>query len=139
MAVEETVDSGLDASTAALLKNIADQNGPALHELPPETCREVFGGLIIALQGDVLPIHDSKDIEIPGPGGAIPARVYTPRDTGGEKLPALVLFHGGGWVIGNLDTHDNMSRYFANNADLVVINVDYRLAPEHKFPAGHDD
>jgi acetyl esterase len=139
MAAEEIEGSGLDASTAALLKNIADQNGPALHELPPETCREVFGGLVKALQGETLPIHATQDIEIPGPGGAIPARVYTPRDIGGEKLPVLVLYHGGGWVIGDIESHDNMSRYFANNADVIVVNVGYRLAPEHKFPAGHDD
>lgn len=139
MAVEETVEPGLDASTAALLKNLAEQGGPALHEMPVETCRKVFMELITALQGEILPIHKSENIEIPGPGGPIPARVYSPRDTGGAKLPALVLFHGGGWVIGNLETHDNMSRYFANTADVVVVSIDYRLAPEHKFPAGHDD
>ncbi|NQV22614.1 MAG: alpha/beta hydrolase [Rhodospirillales bacterium] len=139
MAVEETVDPGLDASTATLLANIAEQGGPALHEMPVDTCRGVFLGLVQMLQGEILPIHKSENIEIPGPGGAIPARVYTPRDAGGDKLPALLLFHGGGWVIGDLDTHDNMSRYYANNADVVVINVGYRLAPEHKFPAGHDD
>lgn len=139
MAVEETVESGLDASTAALLKNIAEQGGPALHEMPVDVCRKVFTELVTMLQGDVLPIHKSENIEIPGPGGVIPARVYTPRETGGEKLPVLVLFHGGGWVIGDLETHDNMCRYFANNADIAVISIDYRLAPEHKFPAGHDD
>jgi acetyl esterase len=139
MAVEEIAESGLDESTAALLQSIADQNGPALHEMPPEVCREVFNGLVTSLQGEIHPIHASKDIEIPGPNGPIPARVYTPRDTGGEKLPMLVLFHGGGWVIGNVETHDNQSRYFANNADVIVVNVDYRLAPEHKFPEGHDD
>ena len=129
----------LDASTEALLKGIAEQNGPALHEMPVDTCREVFGQLVQNLQGEVLPIHKTEDREISGPNGAIKLRIYTPRDTGGEKLPVLVLFHGGGWVIGDLDTHDNMCRYFANESDVIVVAVDYRLAPENPFPAGIQD
>ena len=78
MAVEEITGGGLDATTAALLKGLAEQGGPAIHELPVDTCREVFRGLVEALQGDILPIHSTQDIEIPGPGGTIPARVYTP-------------------------------------------------------------
>jgi len=129
----------LDASTDALLKNIAAQGGPALHEMPVDTCRAVFLELVQNLQGEVVPIHKSEDREIPGPDGPIPLRIYTPRDAGGDKLPVLVQFHGGGWVIGDLDSHDNMSRYFANEADIIVVAVDYRLAPEHPFPAGIDD
>lgn len=129
----------LDASTDALLKGIAAQNGPALHEMPVDTCRQVFGQLVQNLQGEVLPIHHAEDREISGPNGPIKVRIYTPRDTGGAKLPVLVQFHGGGWVIGDLDTHDNMCRFFANEADVIVVAVDYRLAPEHKFPAGIED
>lgn len=129
----------LDQSTDALLKNIAAQGGPALHEMPVDKCRDVFLELVRALQGEVLPIHACEDREIAGPNGPIPLRIYTPRDAGGSKLPVLVLFHGGGWVIGDLDSHDNMCRYFANEADLIVVAVDYRLAPEHPFPAGIDD
>ncbi len=129
----------LDQSTDALLKNIAAQGGPALHEMPVDKGREVILDLVRALQGEVLPIHACEDREIAGPNGPIPLRIYTPRDTGGDTLPVLVLFHGGGWVIGDLDSHDNMCRYFANEADLVVVAVDYRLAPEHPFPAGIED
>ena len=129
----------LDQSTDALLKNLAAQGGPALHELPVAKCREVFLDLVRALQGEVLPIHACEDREIAGPNGPIGLRVYTPRDTGGELLPVLVQFHGGGWVIGDLDTHDSMCRYFANEADVIVVAVDYRLAPEHPYPAGIDD
>jgi acetyl esterase len=129
----------LDASTDTLLKNIAAQGGPAFHEMEVADCRAAFMGLVQMTQGEVAPIHNSEDRSIPGPGGDIPLRIYTPRDTGGAPLPVLVLYHGGGWVIGDLETHDNMCRHFANKADMVVVSVDYRLAPEHKFPAGHDD
>ncbi len=87
----------------------------------------------------MIPIHDSSDRAIPGPDGDIPVRVYTPRDAEGEKLPVLVVYHGGGWVIGDLETHDNQCRYLSNEADMIVVAVDYRLAPEHKFPAGVND
>jgi acetyl esterase len=75
--------------------------------------------------------------EIPGPAGDIPIRIYRPQGDG--PFPALVYFHGGGWVIGNLDTHDNVCRDLSKKAKCVVINVDYRLAPEHKFPAAAED
>ncbi len=129
----------LDQTTAALLKGMAEQGGKPFHEMDVETCRSIFKGVVAQLQGDILPIHKSEDRTIDGPGGPISIRIFTPRDSGGEKLPILMQFHGGGWVIGDLDTHDNMCRYFANNADVIVVAVDYRLAPEHKFPAGHDD
>jgi len=135
----ENTKMPLDQSTDTLLKNIAAQGGPAFHELPVDTCRKVFKEVVSNLQGDVLPIHHSEDREIAGPSGPIPIRVYTPREIGTEKLPVLVQFHGGGWVIGDLDTHDNMCRYFANEADVIVVAVAYRLAPEHRFPVGIDD
>ena len=74
---------------------------------------------------------------IPGPAGEIPVRIYTPQGSG--PFPALVFFHGGGWVICNLDTHDGTCRSLANGAGCVVVSVDYRLAPEHKFPAAPED
>lgn len=129
----------LDASTDALLKNLAAQNGPAIHQMDVPTARAVFVQLVAALEGERLPIHRSEDRTIAGPNGEIPIRIYTPRDAGAVRLPVLVQFHGGGWVIGNLETHDNMCRYFANEGDAIVVAVDYRLAPEHKFPAGIDD
>lgn len=128
----------LDASTDTLLKTIAAQNGPAIHEMDVPTARAVFGQLVQALGGEQPPIHKSEDRAIDGPNGAIPLRIYTPRESA-EALPVLMDFHGGGWVIGDLDTHDNMCRSLANDADVIVVAVDYRLAPEHKFPAGIND
>lgn len=75
--------------------------------------------------------------DIPGPSGNIPIRIYQPRGDG--PFPALIYFHGGGWVIGNLDTHDNVCRDLAKKAGCIVVAVDYRLAPEHKFPAAVED
>lgn len=129
----------LDQSTDTLLKNLAAQGGPALHEMPVDTCRTVFLELVSALEGDRVAIHTNEDREISGPNGPIPIRINTPRELGDEKLPVLVQFHGGGWVIGDLESHDNMCRYFANEADVIVVAVDYRLAPEHRFPAGIED
>jgi acetyl esterase len=78
-----------------------------------------------------------EDRTIPGPGGAIPVRVYTPGMHG--PYPAVIYFHGGGWVIGDIDTHDPVCRALANAVECVVVSVDYRLAPEHKFPAAVED
>ena len=79
-----------------------------------------------------------EDIRIPGPAGDIPARLYAPR-VGAATLPAVTYFHGGGWVQGDLETHHGLCARLAKHADALVVAVDYRLAPEHKFPAAVDD
>jgi acetyl esterase len=86
------------------------------------------------------PIFKTEDRRVPGPGSHIPIRIYTPREINpGEKLPVLLWFHGGGFVIGSLDTHDSVCRMLANQADCIVVSADYRLAPEYKFPAAVED
>jgi len=82
-------------------------------------------------------LHDVSDRSIPGPVGDIPIRIYKP--SAGDNLPILVYFHGGGWVIGNLDTHDSVCRKLCKDAQVMVVAVDYRLSPEHKFPVPLDD
>jgi acetyl esterase len=77
------------------------------------------------------------DRMIPGPAGDIPVRIYTPIQK--QNLPVVIFYHGGGWVQGNLDTHDNIARALAAGSDTIVVSVDYRLAPEHPFPAGVED
>ncbi|MGH2634272.1 MAG: alpha/beta hydrolase, partial [Tepidiformaceae bacterium] len=84
------------------------------------------------------PIARVEDRKIPGPAGWIPLRIYWPA-TDGAARPGIVWYHGGGWVIGNLDGADYGARMLANAAGMVVISVDYRLAPESKFPAAADD
>lgn len=84
-----------------------------------------------------LPVQFIQDKSIPGPSGPIPLRIYS--DTNEAGLPIVIYCHGGGWVLGNLDSHDNTCRAIAKKANAVVVNVDYRLAPEHPFPAAIDD
>ena len=78
-----------------------------------------------------------EDRSIPGPQGQIPIRIYTAEGTG--KRPLIVFYHGGGWVVGNIETHDDVTRYLAKAAGGTVVSVDYRLAPENPFPAAVDD
>jgi acetyl esterase len=78
-------------------------------------------------------VHSTRDLDVPGPAGRIPARLYLPDGQG--PLPLFVLLHGGGWVIGDLETADNLARFICKRAACAVLSVDYRLAPEHPFPA----
>jgi acetyl esterase/lipase len=108
-------------------------------EMEPERARgENRRGAAIAA-GSPIPMDRVERLEIPGPAGTIPARLYVPLGEDDEPRPLLVYFHGGGWVIGDLDTHDSAVRFLAANAELPVLSVDYRLAPEHPFPAAVDD
>ena len=83
------------------------------------------------------PLAAIEPLKIPAPGGDIPCRLYRPSKA--PLLPALVYLHGGGWILGNLDTHDRIMRLLAEKSGALVLGVDYRLAPEHKFPTAHDD
>jgi len=82
-------------------------------------------------------VHSARDLALPGPAGPIPARLYLPGDQ--RPLPLFVLLHGGGWVIGDLETGDNLARFVCRHAGCAVLSVDYRLAPEHRFPAAVED
>jgi acetyl esterase len=88
---------------------------------------------------DVEEVAEVGDRTVPGPRGAIPVRVYRPGSTSGDPAPGVVYFHGGGWVICDLDTHDGACRRIANEIGAIVVSVDYRLAPEHRYPAAIDD
>jgi acetyl esterase len=85
-----------------------------------------------------IPVARVEAVAIPGPAGTIDARLYVPEEAG-ETSPLLVYFHGGGWVIGGLDTHDDPCRFLASHAGVRLLAVDYRLAPEHPFPAAAED
>src|SRR5690349_20071530 len=84
-----------------------------------------------------IPLPRVEDRTIPGPAGEIPLRLYWPDAE--PPLPALVYYHGGGWVLGDLDGSDPTTRAYASGAGVLVVSVDYRLAPEHPFPAAVDD
>lgn len=129
----------LDPQAKALLDQMAaDPDAPRLIDLPPEGGREMYRAMATMLDLQGVAIGKVEDRAIPGPAGDLPVRIYTPVAAGGT-CPALVYFHGGGWVIGDLDTHDALCRTLANEAGCKVIAVDYRLAPEHPFPAAFDD
>jgi len=118
-----------------LLAALAAAGLPPFEHMTVPQAREAAKGFI-DLQGEPEQIA-TEDRTIPGPAGDIPVRVYTPAGDGSK--PVIVYFHGGGWVIGDLDVCDNPVRRIANRTGAVVVSVDYRLAPEHVYPAAFDD
>ncbi|MEV3904326.1 alpha/beta hydrolase [Mycobacterium sp. NPDC050551] len=102
----------------------------------PEDARRRFRDLP---RTPVLPELRVEDRTVDGPAGPIPVRVYWPPEVSSARPPVLVWLHGGGWVVGDLDTYDNTARQHAAGAGAVVVSVDYRLAPEHPYPAAVDD
>jgi acetyl esterase len=108
--------------------------------LRAETAEQARAKMRALLEANPIPppaIYRVEDRHIPGAAGDIAARVYTPE--GNPPMGVLVFFHGGGWVVGDLESHDRVCRALANQAGCVVVSVDYRLAPEHVFPAGAED
>lgn len=127
----------LDPQAQAFLDQMAALGTPPMSTLTPDEVR-----LDTKMQREMIPIEPEPVAQvvngaIPGPAGQIPVRIYTPAGSG--PFPALVFFHGGGWVICDLDTHDGLCRSLCNGAGCAVVSVDYRLAPEHKFPAAPED
>jgi acetyl esterase len=126
----------LDPQARAVLDQMAAMGGPPLHEMPVSEARKSFAALA-TMQGEPEAVAKAEDRTLPGAAAGIPVRIYTPAGKG--SLPVLVYFHGGGWVIGNIETSDGLCRTLANAAGCIVVSVDYRLAPEHPFPAAVDD
>jgi len=113
---------------------------PSMREGGLEAARAGYDA-IAAAGGESPPLKSVDDRTIPGPAGEIAIRVYTPADVeGGEAgLPIIVFFHGGGFTIGSLTSHDPVARQLCAQAEAIVVSVDYRLAPEHRFPAAVED
>src|SRR5262249_11898182 len=124
----------LDAIVKGLLDEMAANPQPKLWEMHPVQGRELYRAISAQLDTQGISIGKIENMTAPGPASQIPLRIYTPVASGGTALPALVYFHGGGFVIGDLETHDALCRQLANESGAKVIAVDYRLAPEHKFP-----
>lgn len=118
------------------LDGLAALGGKPLHEMTPAEARTMVL-LPPELAGPEQPVHHVATREVPGPAGPIPVRVYSP--PAATARPALVYCHGGGFVVGGLDMSDRPCRALANESGHVVVSVDYRLAPEHPFPAAADD
>ena len=130
----------LDTATEKFLDTMRAAGAPPLYEQSVDAARAGIRANVQRMPGSPTPVHRVEDRTLPGAAGDVPVRVYWPRATNaGELLPIVLYYHGGGWVIGDLDTHDAIARYICTHADVIVLNVDYRLAPEHKFPAAVED
>ena len=130
----------LDPDAQRVLDMIKAAGRPAFNTLSPEEARGFFAAGRTVLQPDPEEVAEARDLEAPGPNGPVRLRLY--RDAGtaaGQVLPVLIYYHGGGWVLGDLDSHDQACRAIANAAACCVIAVDYRLAPEVKFPGAISD
>jgi len=128
----------LDPQMADILARVARAGRPEFWQLSPSGARASYVRAAGVL--DIAPRKLARvdNFAMRGPGGPIPLRVYVPRESV-DPLPLSIYFHGGGFTVGNLDTHDSVCRMFAADADCIVVSVDYRLAPEHPFPAAADD
>jgi acetyl esterase len=127
----------LDPAVRQLLEAAEAEGNPPLESFSPEEARKLAIESLKTAGGTPEPVRSIENLRIPGPDCEIPIRIYTP-DAPAPR-PALVYFHGGGWVVCDLDTHDVVCTAIAHRAGAVVIAVDYRLAPEHKFPAAVTD
>jgi acetyl esterase len=131
----------LDRDAERVLEMVRLSGRPPYETLSAPEARELFLAAREVLAPDPPPVAEVRELSAPGPAGAaVPLRLYRGAETAhDDTVPALVYFHGGGWVIGDLDTHDSLCRHLANAARCIVVAVDYRLAPEHKFPAAVED
>lgn len=119
----------------AVLDVIYSNGVPPTHGLSVESARDALD-LFFGKQ-EAETVADVRDLSFPGPTSPLPVRIYEPE--GERPFPVCVFFHGGGWVLGNLDCYDNVCTRLANRVDCLVVSVDYRLAPEHPFPAAPAD
>jgi acetyl esterase len=130
----------LDPDTKAVLDMIRLAGRPPFETLTPAEARQAYAASRKILQTPPEDVAESRDTTIAGPLGSIGLRLYRPVGTGAsDVLPALVWYHGGGWLLGDLDSHDAVCRRFCNAVRCRVISVDYRMAPEHVFPAAVND
>jgi acetyl esterase len=125
----------LDPQARALLDQLAAAGGPDLSQLEPEAGRQMYEAMRAPERGEEM--ARVENLRLASTERTIRLRVYAPSSE--RSLPALVYFHGGGWVIGSLETHDHLCRALARAAGCAVVSVDYRLAPEHPYPAAVDD
>lgn len=125
----------LDPQAAEFLQKLNASQAPPMHTLsvpdaralavPPRVPRELMGSI--------------ENRMIPGPAGELAVRIYHPADSSGAPLPMVLFFHGGGWVIGTIGSYDAMCRRLCNGSGCIFVSVEYRLAPEHRYPAAVDD
>lgn len=130
----------IDPDAQRVLDLIMEAKRPPFETITPQEARQLYLQSSARLGADPAPVFGVQDLEVPTPAGPVRIRIYrgTAAPTSSAQ-PAMIYFHGGGWTIGDLQTHDVICRHLANAAACIVVAVDYRLAPEHKFPAAVDD
>lgn len=126
-----------DAGTQNMLDWVAVADAPPMTALSPEQARAFQSASVTKINNAPEPVHRLENRTITGPGGALDLRIFWPSDA--TDLPICVYLHGGGFVIGDLDSHDPLCRCLANRSGAIVVSVDYRLAPEHCYPAAVED
>jgi acetyl esterase len=130
----------VDLQMQAVIERVAKSGLPPYYSLSAVEARRLYRDTRAALSPPVPEVAVARALAAAGPAGPIPLRLYRGAGTAADAaLPALVYFHGGGWTIGDLDTHDIVCRTLANKAHCAVLAVDYRMGPEHRFPAAVDD
>ena len=129
----------LHPQARALLDLMVERGVPPTHTLTPVDARNFYRERRFFTQPDAPEVAELRDLAAEGPHGPIPLRLYRPIGSSRTPLPVLVYCHGGGWVIGDLDTHDTLCRELANGSGCAVVAVDYRMGPEHRFPTAVED
>lgn len=130
----------LDPDAERLLEMVRAAGKPAYETVDPETARRLYREGRRAVQPEPMAVAAVAETAAPGPHGPVPLRAYRPEGAAADAvLPVLVYFHGGGWVLGDLDSHDGVCRHLAARSGWAVVSVDYRMGPEHPFPAAVDD
>ncbi|MBS1892964.1 MAG: alpha/beta hydrolase [Actinobacteria bacterium] len=132
----ERAASLLSPEAREIVEGAEEALGAPLDQMPVTEARERLAQLS-ALAPAGPEVHAIYDLGVPGPAGDVPVRIYVPREA--ERLPVLLWLHGGAWVLGDLEAADPSCRRLAVASDAIVVSVDYRLAPEHRFPAGLED
>jgi acetyl esterase len=129
----------VDPAIAAILQMMNASGQPRMHEVDPEAARRMMRAITcdVVTPAQVVPVGSVEETTVPGAAGDLAARVYRPEGAG--PWPTTLYLHGGGFVVGDLDTHDQVCRRLCRDAETVVVAPDYRLAPEHPFPAGLED
>ncbi len=128
----------LDPQAQALLNLMIERGVPPTHTLSPQEARRFYLERRSVTQPPPRDVAEMRDLSAPGAHGPIPLRLYRPAGLA-SPAPTLIYYHGGGWTMGDLDTHDSLCRDLADEGRCAVVAVDYRMGPEHRFPAAVDD
>jgi len=127
----------LHPQVEGLLTQMGSSGLKPIHEMSPEESRVTFDAVFATLPPSQQKVASAKDRSVPTPGGSVTVRVYTPEGKG--PFPVMAYFHGGGWVFGNVNTHDGVCRELCGAVGMVVVSVDYSLSPENKYPVASDE